>query len=295
MADGGHLHLAKAAASALLELTSAFGRLFDTCFATKPRASCTSPGRTLDWMVGRAKACGSCGGRGAWRSALIVRRTLPGSSHTDQDPSSQRLFDGAVQSREPRSTSSARSMRSCCTAMPKARNLTPLEPRQFFASDWSGEGEWIVPRWLTRLSGRARRFRFTSTTTWLSDEVWLVHDTTIWEDGSVEHRDGTARLVAPDRICLTYDDILGGTEFQLRADGFSFSPYRILIAVPSLPIPILVRAHDDCRWDATTGELTDVIELRILSIPVGRLVMHMRPVEDARNETAISRSESVGI
>jgi hypothetical protein len=111
----------------------------------------------------------------------------------------------------------------------------------------------------------------------------------------VEHRDGTARLVAPDRICLTYDDILGGTEFQLRADGFSFSPYRILIAVPSLPIPILVRAHDDCRWDATTGELTDVIELRILSIPVGRLVMHMRPVEDARNETAISRSESVGI
>jgi hypothetical protein len=111
----------------------------------------------------------------------------------------------------------------------------------------------------------------------------------------VEHRDGTARLVAPDRICFTYDDMLGGTELRLRADGFSFSPYRMLIAVPSLPIPILVRAHDDCLWDATIGELTDVIELSILGIPFGRLAMHMRPVEDAPNETAISRSGSVGM
>lgn len=58
----------------------------------------------------------------------------------------------------------------------------------------------------------------------ITDELWLVHDTTTWEDGLVERRDGIARLIAADRIRLTYDDMLGGTEIQLRADGFTFSP-----------------------------------------------------------------------
>jgi hypothetical protein len=160
--------------------------------------------------------------------------------------------------------------------MPHATGLTPLEPREFFAVPWSGEGEWIA-RWLPWLPGRARRFRFTTTTTWLNDDVWLVHDTTTWEDGHVEHRDGTARLIAPDRIRLTYDDMPGGTELRLRGDGFSFSPYQMLITAPPLPTPVLVRARDDCRWDATNGELTDTIELRLLGIPIGRLVIHTRP------------------
>jgi hypothetical protein len=161
--------------------------------------------------------------------------------------------------------------------MPTTTDLTPLEPREFFAVPWSGEGEWIVPRWLPWLSGRARRFHFASATTWLDDEVWLVHDTTTWEDGRVEHRDGTARLLAPDRVRLTYDDMLGGTELQLHAEGFSFTPYQMLIAVSLLPVPVLVRAHDNCRWDATSGELTDTIELHLLGIPVGRLIMQTRP------------------
>ncbi len=107
--------------------------------------------------------------------------------------------------------------------------------------------------------------------------MWLVHDTTSWIDGRVEHRDGTARLLAPDRVRLTYDDMLGGTEIRLHAEGFSFSTYHMLIAVPVLPIPVLVRARDNCRWDATTGELSDTIELQLLGIPVGRLLMRTRP------------------
>jgi hypothetical protein len=161
--------------------------------------------------------------------------------------------------------------------MANATDLTPLEPRAFFAVPWSGEGEWMAPRWLPWLSGRGRSFQFSSTTTWLSDEVWLLHDTTIWEDGRVEHRDGTARLLAPDRVALTYDDMLGGTELHLRADGFSFDPYDMLIAVPVLPIPLVVRIRDNCRWDSADGELSDNIEMRLLGISVGRLVMHSRP------------------
>src|SRR5919204_6945065 len=144
--------------------------------------------------------------------------------------------------------------------------FTPLLPRAFFAAPWSGEGEWIPRRWARWLPSRARRFHFRSCTTWLNDEVWLVHDTTTWEDGRVERRDGVARLVAPDRIWFAYDDMPGGTELHLHADGFSFSPYQMLVPVRPLPIPVLIQVRDHCRWHPTTGELTDTIEIRLLGI-----------------------------
>jgi hypothetical protein len=108
-----------------------------------------------------------------------------------------------------------------------------------------------------------------------------VHDTTTWEDGLVERRDGTARLLAADRIRLTYDDMLGGTEIQLRADGFAFSPYRMLVANPMVPIPLQVRAHDTCHWNASTSELRDTIELRLAVLPLGRITMRLQP-DDAQ-------------
>ena len=72
--------------------------------------------------------------------------------------------------------------------MPDGTALTPLRPREFFAVPWSGEGEWIARGWVRWLPGRAHRFRFSSYTTWLNDEVWLVHETTTWEDGRFERR-----------------------------------------------------------------------------------------------------------
>ena len=170
--------------------------------------------------------------------------------------------------------------------MESSSALTPLEPRDFFGTPWSGEGEWIPRPWLRWLPG-PRHFRFHSFTTWITDELWLVHDTTVWEDGLQERRDGTARLVAADRIRLTYDDMVGGTEIQLRADGFSFSPYRMLVAPPVLPIPVQVRARDTCRWDGSAKELHDTIELRLVTVPLGRQVMRLRP-ETASSASAAS-------
>lgn len=63
-----------------------------------------------------------------------------------------------------------------------ASPLTPARPREFFGRLGSGEGEWTPHRWLSWLPG-PRRLRFRSFTTWLTDDVWLVHDTTTWEDG----------------------------------------------------------------------------------------------------------------
>jgi hypothetical protein len=159
--------------------------------------------------------------------------------------------------------------------------LTPLRPHDFFAVPWSGEGEWIAAPWLRRLARRPRRFSFTTATTWLTDDVWLVHDTLTWEDGRAEHRGGMARLAAPDRISLRYDDMLGGTDLWLRADGFTFSPYQIMVAMPPLPVPLVIGAHDACEWDQARRELIDTIHLRLFGVPVGRMVMRLRPAPPA--------------
>jgi hypothetical protein len=44
-------------------------------------------------------------------------------------------------------------------------------------------------------------------------------------------------------------------EIQLHADGFSFSPYLMLVAIPFLPVPLQIHAHDTCRWDAAHQQI----------------------------------------
>ncbi len=156
--------------------------------------------------------------------------------------------------------------------------LTPLRPREFFAHTWSGGGEWIAAPWLRRLARCPRGFSFTTSTTWLTDEVWLVHDTLTWENGRAENRGGIARLIAPDRISLHYDDMLGGTDLLLRADGFTFEPYQIMVAMPPLPFPFVIGVTDGCQWNAASREVTDTMRLRLFGVPVGRMVMRLQPV-----------------
>lgn len=96
--------------------------------------------------------------------------------------------------------------------MSPAHELTPLRPREFFGRPWSGHGEWRPHRWLRWLPG-PRRLRFRSFTTWLTDELWLVHDTTTWEDGRIERRDFLATLIAHDRIRFTGPEMPGGSRY----------------------------------------------------------------------------------
>jgi hypothetical protein len=158
---------------------------------------------------------------------------------------------------------------------------TPLRPREFFSYPWVGEGEWIPRPWLRWLP-LPRRFRFRTFTTWLSDELWVVHDETIWEGGRVERRDGMATLVAPDRIRFTYDDMAGGTEIHLHSTGFTFSPYLMAVPVPPLPVAVLVRCIDRCTLQAD-GSMLDVIEMSIVGVPLGRQVMRLRREQRAHD------------
>jgi hypothetical protein len=130
---------------------------------------------------------------------------------------------------------------------------------------------------LALLAAGATPLRFRSFTSWLTDELWLVHDTTIWEDGREERRDGLARLVAADRIRFTCDDMPGGTEIQLYTDDFAFAPYRMLVVIPFLPIPLQILAHDSCSWDAASHELRDTINVSLIGLPLGRQVTRLRP------------------
>lgn len=117
--------------------------------------------------------------------------------------------------------------------------------------------------------------RFRSFTTWLTDETWLVHDTTTWEDGRVERRDFLATLTAPDRVRLTGPEMPGGTEIRLAADGFVFSPYLVSAVVPNLPIPVLVRCRDSAGLEPG-GELVNTIEVSLLGLALGRQVVRLR-------------------
>jgi hypothetical protein len=85
------------------------------------------------------------------------------------------------------------------------------------------------------------------------------------------------RLVAADRIRLTYDDMPGGTEIQLYTDGFAFAPYRMLVVIPFLPIPLQILAHDSCSWDSASHELRDTINVSLIGLPLGRQVTRLRP------------------
>ena len=162
------------------------------------------------------------------------------------------------------------------------RTLTPARPREFFGRPWSGQGEWRPRPWLSWLPG-PRRMRFRSFTTWLTDEVWLVHDTTTWEDGRIERRDFLATLIAPDRIRLTGAEMPGGSEIKLAADGFSFSPYLISAVVPMLPVPVLVRCDDSSRL-GPGGELVNTVEVSLLGLALGRQAMRLRPEEAGSTE-----------
>jgi hypothetical protein len=120
--------------------------------------------------------------------------------------------------------------------------------------------------------------RFRSFTTWLTDELWLVHDTTTWEDGRIERRDFLATLIAPDRIRLTGPEMPGGSEIRLAADGFTFSPYLVSAVVPILPIPVLVRCDDASRLESS-GELVNTVDVSLLGLALGRQVIRLRPEE----------------
>lgn len=152
---------------------------------------------------------------------------------------------------------------------------TPMRPRDFFRSSWSGRGEVVGrPAFLGRFL--TQRFAGRRLSTPISDAVWVVEDEATFADGKVERRRLFCELVAPDRIHVTSDDMPDGAEVSLEPDGYRVWPYRF--SVPVGPVRFLLHCRDQAGLE-DDGTLVDTIDFRWLGIPVARATFRMRPDE----------------
>jgi hypothetical protein len=152
------------------------------------------------------------------------------------------------------------------------RGVTPLRPQEFFRGVWEGDGEvlphvalrWLIPR---------EAVRFSSRTQWLSDTVWIVEDRLSCASGDVSERTMFARLVAPDRIHVTADDMPLGADIHLREDGFRFTPYLIWTRYRGRRVRL--KCFDD-NVLADGGSIHDTIRMRWYGLPVATMRLRIQ-------------------
>jgi hypothetical protein len=162
---------------------------------------------------------------------------------------------------------------------PKPVPLTPMRPSEFFGSNWTGEGE-VVP-WPYFFWRRfPQRVRLRRDRTILSDEAWHFRDRAWGADGAlVEERLVYCTLVAPDRVRITADKLLDGTEVQLEEGGYRIVPYRVTVAVGPVHFGLSVR-----DWATVEdGTLINWMRVSWYGLPVARVELRARPEPTASN------------
>ena len=156
---------------------------------------------------------------------------------------------------------------------PEAPPATPMRPRDFFGSSWSGEGELVLwPYFFWRHF--PRRLKLRRDATFLTDEAWYFDDRASLEDGTVvfEQR-AFCVLVAPDRLSVTSGPLLDGTEVLLEEGGYRIVPYRM--AIPVGPVHFGLTVRDSATVD--NGTLINQLKIRWFGLPVARIEMRARP------------------
>ena len=154
--------------------------------------------------------------------------------------------------------------------------VTPLQPRDFFSGTWQGEGE-LLPHALLRWSQRRDTIRFSSSTEWLSDTVWIVRDRMEYGSGEAIDRTMFAQLVAPDRIHVTADDMPLGADIELHERGFRFTPYLAWIEYRGRRFRL--KCFDDNVLD-DEGMIHDTVRLYWYGLPVATIRIHIRVERD---------------
>lgn len=152
----------------------------------------------------------------------------------------------------------------------------PLDLREVFARPWTGPATVWRPWWLRWLPIVSRFVFRTEIYDVASAETTglVVHDTTTFPNGKTWERTMRARLAGPGHWVISADDMPGGAEQHVSADGFAFTPYTILAPVLG-PIRLPLRCHDEIVMvDATT--MSDTIEMRFLGVHVGTVSMVLK-------------------
>ena len=157
--------------------------------------------------------------------------------------------------------------------------VTPLQPRRFFSGQWDGDGE-VLPHVLLRPLTPREPVRFSSSTEWLSDTVWIVKDRQEYASGAVTERKMFAQLVAPDRIHVTADDMPLGADIILHETGFRFTPYLIWTEYRGRRIRL--KCFDD-NVLAEDGSIQDTIRMYWYGLPVATIRLHIRIRRDEKD------------
>ncbi|MET3960863.1 hypothetical protein ABIE44_000797 [Marmoricola sp. OAE513] len=100
----------------------------------------------------------------------------------------------------------------------------PLDLRELFATPWSGPVTLWRPWWLRWLPLAAPvHFRTAIADAQLAETTGLVvTDTMTFSNGKVSVRTMTAQLIGPGRWRVSAEDMPGGAEQTVSADGFAF-------------------------------------------------------------------------
>jgi hypothetical protein len=155
--------------------------------------------------------------------------------------------------------------------------LIPVRPKDFLATEWTGEGELVLrPLFLGRSFGQ--RFAARRSLAWADDRVWRVDDEARFARGHVERRQMWCEFVADDHVRLTAGDLPDGADVWVEEGGFRIAPFRVAFQLG--PVPWLGECRDRSRVlaDGTFVNEFDAYTLG-LPIPVARLTFRMRPVE----------------
>jgi hypothetical protein len=154
--------------------------------------------------------------------------------------------------------------------------LVRLRPRDFFASEWSGEGLLLVrPFFLWRRL--ARPFEARRSATFVSDDVVRFDDEARYTPARVQRRRTYCEFVSEDRIEITAGDLPEGAVVDIEEDGYRVTPFRM--DFPIGPVGIPIRVHDVSRVEAD-GTLLNTFEARALvfGLLLARLTFKVRPV-----------------
>jgi hypothetical protein len=155
--------------------------------------------------------------------------------------------------------------------------LVRLRPRDFFSSEWSGEGTLLVwPFFVWRRL--ARPFEAHRRSTFLSDRIVRFDDEARFAPGRVRRRRTYCEFVSEDRIEVTAGDLPEGAVVDIEDDGYRVTPFRM--DFPIGPVGIPIRVHDISHVEPD-GTVFNTFEARALvfGVRLARLTFKVRPVE----------------
>lgn len=160
---------------------------------------------------------------------------------------------------------------------------TPMRPRDFFGRSWSGDGELIPFPWLLR-GLLSQRFSFTREVTFITDELFVVHDTGRLERGFEMSVRSYCEFLDPSHVHITAAELPDGADLTLDENGYQLKPFRF--AFPVGPVRFTYHLREQPQV-ASDGTIIDTIVITYLRVPVARLTARGRLDDQAPSEARL--------